>query len=168
MPHYVDREDSGRKASVLGFANQHIVVGLLMKKYSNVSLVDLPLSSYDLILVVKKGGKEDFIRIQVKTAKTSVKFTGGTRGGVDRNYNSGVNISKEYIQSTETSDVVCGIHENEDGTHDLYFVPTILIEKMAKKSISLPRIQRLKEIDFLENCKDRKWVLEKAEEIGLI
>jgi hypothetical protein len=168
MPHFVDREDSGRQASVLGFANQHIVVGLLMKKYSNVSLVDLPLSSYDIILVFKKDGKEDFIRIQVKTAKTYIKFTGGTRGGVDRNYNIGENISKEYIQSTVTSDVVCGIHENEDGTHDLYFVPTILIERMRKKSISLTRARRLKEIDFLENCKNREWVLEKAEEIGLI
>lgn len=34
--------ERGRQASVDGFAHEHIVVGILMKKYQNVSLVDLP------------------------------------------------------------------------------------------------------------------------------
>lgn len=55
MPHRLDRADAGRQASVSGFANEHIVVGILMHKYSNVSLVDLPLSSYDIVLVRKKN-----------------------------------------------------------------------------------------------------------------
>ncbi|MDJ0845415.1 hypothetical protein [Crocosphaera sp.] len=46
-------EDRGRKAAVEGIANEHIVVGLLMKRYQNVSLVDLPLSTYDIIIVRK-------------------------------------------------------------------------------------------------------------------
>lgn len=62
-------QEKGRQASVDGFAHEHIVVGILMKKYQNVSLVDLPLSTYDIIIVRKENGTEDIIRVQVKTAK---------------------------------------------------------------------------------------------------
>ncbi len=83
----MDREELGRMASVEGFANEHIAAGILMKKFQNVSLVDLPLSSYDIIIARKlENGKEDIIRAQVKTARKSISFRGGTRGGVDRTY----------------------------------------------------------------------------------
>ena len=83
--------ERGLKSSVEGFANEHIVAGILMKKYHNVSLVDLPLSPYDIIIVLKDPNKkEDIIRAQVKTAKTTIGFTGGSRGGVDRKYISDV------------------------------------------------------------------------------
>jgi hypothetical protein len=36
-------EERGGPASVDGFAHEHIAAGILMKKYRNVSLVDLPL-----------------------------------------------------------------------------------------------------------------------------
>jgi len=92
-----EAEKRGRQASVDGFAHEHIVAGILMEKYQNISLVDLPLSTYDLIIVRKDAkDKEDIIRAQVKTAKNSVSFTGGSRGGVDREYKSGV---KTYTQS---------------------------------------------------------------------
>ena len=40
-----------------------------MKTYQNVSLVDLPLSTYDIIIVQKdENGNDDIIRAQVKTA----------------------------------------------------------------------------------------------------
>ena len=66
-------ENRGRQASIDGFAHEHIVVGLLMKKYRNVSLVDLPLSTYDIIIVQKnEDGSDDIIRAQVKTASNSV------------------------------------------------------------------------------------------------
>ena len=66
----VSTQDRGRQASVDGFAHEHIVVGILMKKYQNVSLVDLPLSPYDIIIVRKDvDDNEDIIRSQVKTAK---------------------------------------------------------------------------------------------------
>ncbi|MCE2413546.1 hypothetical protein J4G07_06035, partial [Candidatus Poribacteria bacterium] len=101
-------EERGRQASVDGFAHEHIAAGILMKRYQNVSLVDLPLSPYDIIIVRKTADdSEDIIRVQVKTAKQSVPFTGGGRGGVDREYKSGV---KTYTQSTATSDVVIGVH----------------------------------------------------------
>jgi len=114
-------EDKGRQASIEGFANEHIVAGLLMKKYQNVSLVDLPLSPYDMIIVRKlHSGGEDIIRAQVKTARTSVSFTGGTRGGVDREYKSGV---KTYTQSPETSDVIIGLKPLTNNAFDMYFIP---------------------------------------------
>ena len=104
----MNKEERGRQASVEGFAHEHIVVGILMKKYQNVSLVDLPLSPYDIIIVFKeKDGTENIIRAQVKTAKKSITFRGGLRGGVDRTYKSGI---KEYIQSTVHSDVIIGVH----------------------------------------------------------
>lgn len=136
-----------------------------MKKYQNVSLVDLPLSTYDIIIVRKKDETEDIIRAQVKTAKKSISFIGGSRGGVDREYKSGV---KTYRQSTTTSDVVIGIHPIDDKTYELYFVPTILIEALNQQSISINKISDLKENYYiLENCKDKEVVLEKCKEYGI-
>ncbi len=78
----------------------------------------MPLSPYDIIIVFKKeDGAEEIIRAQVKTAKKSISFTGGTRGGVDRVYKSGV---KEYIQSTTTSDVVIGVRPLCNDSYELY------------------------------------------------
>ena len=60
-----DPELRGRQASIEGFANEHIVVGILMKRYGNVSLVDLPLSTYDIVIVRKReNGTEDFGCVQ--------------------------------------------------------------------------------------------------------
>jgi hypothetical protein len=73
-------EETGRRAAVEGFANEHIAVGILMKRYQNVSLVDLPLSHYDIIIAIKQDdGSEDIIPAQVKTVRKSVSFVGGTR-----------------------------------------------------------------------------------------
>jgi hypothetical protein len=161
-----DEVERGRRASVEGFANEKIVCGLLMKRYGNVSLVDLPLSSYDIILVQKKeDGTEDMIRIQTKTARHSISFVGGSRGGADRIYLSNV---KTYIQSPKHSDCIVGIHF-EDGKPDLYFVPTVLISELGTKSISLKKIEFLKNnYEILEHCRDREFVLRKAREYGII
>lgn len=162
-----DIDKKGRKASVNGFAHEHIVVGILMKRYQNVSLVDLPLSPYDIIIVFKDNdGTEDIIRAQVKTAIKSISFIGGTRGGVDRIYLSGV---KEYKHSTITSDVVIGLHPMGKDSFELYFVPTVLIEQLNQKSISLNKIKPLKDNYFiLENCKNREIILKKCENYGII
>lgn len=159
--------ERGKQASVDGFAHEHIAAGILMKKYQNVSLVDLPLSTYDIIIVRKtRNNSEDIIRAQVKTATQSVRFTGGGRGGVDRTYKSDV---KTYTQSTATSDVVIGVHPIGDNAFELYFVPTILIEELNQKSISINKIKDLKEnYAILENCKDRKIVIDKCREYGIL
>ena len=47
----LDRNELGKKAAVDGFAHELILTGILMKRYLNVSLVDLPLSEYDILVV---------------------------------------------------------------------------------------------------------------------
>ena len=54
-----NKADKGKQASIDGFAHEHIVVGILMKKFQNVSLVDLPLSSYDIIIARKIKDQEN-------------------------------------------------------------------------------------------------------------
>ncbi len=160
-----DAAKRGMDAAISGFAHEHIAVGILMKRYGNVSLVDLPLSPYDIVIVYKRGEKEDIVRAQVKTAQKHISFTGGTRGGVDRTYKSGV---KTYTQSTETCDVVIGLHPY-NGSFDLYFVPTILIEKLGQSSISLSKIEALKNnYEILDNCKNHTFVIDKAKTYGII
>ena len=67
-----EAEKRGRDAAISGFAHEHIAVGILMKRYGNVSLVDLPLSPYDIVIVYKTESGEDIVRAQVKTAKSSI------------------------------------------------------------------------------------------------
>ena len=161
------RERAGRQAAINGRAHEHIVVGMLMKRYHNVSLVDLLLSTYDIVIVQKlEDGTEHIIRAQVKTARDTVSFRGGTRGGVDREYKSGV---KEYVQSTGTSDVVIGVCPVGEDKYALYFIPTILIEELGQKSISLNRIQHLQDnYPILEKCKDREFVIRECQRYGIL
>lgn len=163
----MDNQDRGLQASVDGFAHEHLVCGTLMKKYKNVSLVDLPLSSFDIIIVFSdEYNYETIVRAQVKTSKKSVSFKGGTRGGVDRVYKSGV---KEYIQSPEKSDVIIALKPLDDMSYELYFIPTILVEIWKTGSKSLNLIAPLKNrYEMLEKCKDRQFVINKALELGII
>ena len=160
------QEERGRLASIEGFANEKILCGILMKKYGNVSLVDLPLSPYDIIIVRKlDDGSEDIIKVQSKTAKNKISFVGGSRGGKDRKYKSGI---KTYVQSTKHSDCVVGVKQIDNKT-ELYFVPTILIEKLERKSISLNKIAGLKDnYEMLERCKEKEFVIKKAIELNIL
>ncbi|MDI9566619.1 MAG: hypothetical protein QM230_07315, partial [Chloroflexota bacterium] len=89
----------------------------------------------------------------------------GSRGGIDRTYTSGV---KTYRQSPETSDVVIGVHPN-GASFDLFFIPTILIEILNQNSISIRKINPLKNnYDMLENCKDKDYVVTKAIEFHIV
>ncbi len=163
----MDKQKKGKLASVEGFAYEHIAAGILMKKYHNVSLIDLPLSPYDLIVVFKNEfGEETIIRAQIKKATKSISFIGGSRGGIDRTYKSGV---KTYVQSTKTSDIIIGVHPISQDAFELFFFPTILIEKINQKSISLSKISGLKNnYFFLENCKNIENILIEAEKLGII
>ena len=81
-------------------------------------------------------------------------------------YISGV---KEYKQSTKTSDVVIGLHPRGIDSFDLYFVPTILIEQLTQKSISLRKIEALmNNYEMLESCKDKDFVTTKCKEYGIL
>lgn len=163
----LDRSILGKKAAVDGFAHELILAGILMKRYLNVSLVDLPLSEYDILVVLKNENEEEvFIRVQSKTAIKSVKFTGGTRGGVDREYKSDI---KKYTQSPKTADVIIGVTPNENGAFDLYIVPTVLIEFFGTESKSLRQLQPLKNnFEMLERSKDHDFIIAKVKELGVI
>jgi len=161
-----DPEKRGRDAAISGFAHEHIVAGILMKRYGNVSLVDLPLSPYDIVIVFKTDEGENIIRAQVKTAQKSVSFKGGGRGGVDREYVSDIKV---YRQSTKTCDVVIGVHPRALDAYDLYFVPAILIEKLSKDSISLGKIADLKNnYPILERCKDSAFITSQCQGYGIL
>ena len=128
---------------------------------------DLSLSPYYITTVLKdEDGAEDIIRAQVKTASKSVSFTGGTRGGVDRTYRSD---AKVYRQSTATSDVVIGVSTLENGSIDLYFVPTVLVEALNQGSITLSKISPLRNnYEMFERCKDGPFVLQQCREYEIL
>lgn len=158
-----ERGKSGRIAAARGFANESRLLGALLARGYNASRVDLPHSTYDIVVEVDS----ELIRVQVKTASKSISFIGGIRGGVDREYKSGV---KEYVQSTETSDIVVGVWSDESKANgereiNFYFVPTLYIETLKRngkqqKSLSINKLQAAKNNwELLERCKDRTFIL---------
>lgn len=164
------KPDEGKQNAIDGFAHEHVAAAILMKRYHHVSLMDVPLSSYDMLIDLRgTGDHEEIIRAQVKTARTRVPFTGGGRGGVDRVYKSGV---KTYTYSPDNSDVVIGVHpiDDNDRTFELYFLPTLLIERLHQKTgIAISKIQALRENYFiLENCKNEAVIIDKCREYGIL
>ena len=151
------RGRKGRQASAMGFANEQRLLAALLSREYNASRVDLPHSTYDIIVELSK---DNLIRVQVKTAKRGIQFTGGLRGGRDRSYKSSV---KEYTQNTETSDIVVGVkceRDNGDTKIDFFFVPTLFIERISpQKSIALSKVQHtMNDWELLEKCKDDNYV----------
>lgn len=150
-------QERGRLASATGFANESRFLGALLGRGYNASKVDLPHSTYDIVVELEN----DIIRVQVKTVgrARSVSFTGGTRGGADRTYRSD---EKYYVQSTETSDIVVGVESlqsNGEAQVDFYFIPTLFIERLGQGSLSVNRIPAAKNRwDLLNRCKDKEFV----------
>ena len=145
-------QEKGRQTARTGHGNEHIVRGILMKKYEDVPHAGSPMTFYDLIIKIDKAT----IYAQVKTCSKRIRFTGGSGG-------------KEYVQSTDTSDVVIGIREKNIQTFELYFVPTVLIEHLNQKSISINKVHALKDNYFiLENCKNRELIIRKCKEYGIL
>ena len=152
--------DKGKLASVKGFANESRLLAALLERGYNASLVDLPHSTYDIVV---EQEKDQVIRLQVKTISVagSVSFKGGVRGGKDREYKSGV---KEYTQNTKTSDAVVGVQtiiNNGDSSVDFYFIPTLYIESIKQSSITINKIANTKNNwALMEKCKDKEYVKE--------
>ena len=148
----------GKLAAAKGFANENRLLAALLERGFNASKVDLPHSTYDIIL---EKNKHDTIRIQVKTLSPSksVSFRGGVRGGVERSYASDV---KEYIQSSETSDIVIGVESkpnNGDIEINFYFIPTLAIEELKQGSVSVNKIPQTKNNwEILLRCKEKDFV----------
>ena len=149
---------SGKLASAKGFANENRLLAALLERGYNASRVDLPHSTYDIVV---ERTADNIIRVQVKTFGTSgsVSFTGGIRGGVDREYKSGV---KKYTQNTQTSDIVVGVRSkrtNGDRETDFFFIPTLYIERLRQKSLSINKVpQARNNWKILERCKEREFV----------
>lgn len=151
--------DKGKLASAKGFANESRLLAALLERGYNASRVDLPHSTYDIVVELEQN---NIIRLQVKTVSKSgsVSFKGGVRGGADRFYKSDV---KEYIQNTGTSDAVVGVKstkKNGDTDIDFWFIPSCYIEHLGQGSLSVNKIPRAKNNwKLLENCKDTNYVL---------
>lgn len=156
-----DRVEKGKLASIKGFANESRLLAALLERGFNASRVDLPHSTYDIVV---EQSRDDLIRVQVKTVSPSksVSFTGGARGGTDRTYKSDV---KTYTQNTETSDIVVGVESlkiNGDSETNFYFIPTLHIEKLGQKSLSVNKIPQAKnDWEILNRCKEEDFVFDK-------
>ena len=171
MENYTEKMTNWKKigmdALTETFANKHIATGILMRKYQNVSLIDLPLRKYDLILELKENNEDGvIIKARIKAAKKGISFIGRDQGNLNRKYKSG---EREYIQSTKTSDILIGINPIRENSFDLYFVPTILIENFETRSKSIGKLAALKNnYEFLERCKDHSFILRKAKQLDII
>lgn len=155
----MNREEKGKISSAKGFANESRLLGALLARGYNASKVDLPHSTYDIVVELNKS---NIIRLQVKTVSPSgsIPFTGGGRGGQDRIYVSDV---KHFVHSTETADVLVGVDSitnNGESQIDFYFIPTILIENIGQKSIVKNKVKAGKNNwNLLKYCKEREQVL---------
>ena len=158
------RSKSGSQAANIGTANEHIALGILMQKY-NASKVDLPSSKFDIILLHKKK----YIRVQSKTAHPSIGLKGNVRAGKANRGASDTNFAFRYDRSH--CDILMGVKSNFDEKYkltsvDLYFLPTILVEKIKNESaISTGCLNALKyNYEVLENCTDEKYIQKKVME----
>jgi len=139
-------------AALLGDAHEFIVTGILIRLGFDVGTMQVKGVAYDLWLLAyeKPNGKQVSLRVQVKTISEggSIKFGGGSRGGVDRIYIPKV---KQYKYTTEHNDLIIGVDKN---TFDLYLVPTRFIGKWGM-SKSMRKMQALKNNwDILLNWND--------------
>ena len=123
-----------------------------MHKY-NASKVDLPSSKFDIILLHKKK----YIRVQSKTAHPSIGLKGNVRAGKANKGASDTNFAFRYDRTN--------FDEKFKLTSvDLYFLPTILVEKIKNESaISTGCLNALKyNYELLENCTDEKYIQKKV------
>lgn len=145
MPSIFDLDVTGRISklggNILGDAHEHIVTGVLMRLGFDVSVSNVMGTPYDLLITCYEdgvGSREHIIKAQVKTCGKSIRFIGGVRGGIDREYKSGV---KEYKYTEEHNDLVIGVNKD---TLDLYLIPTRFLKYFGKsKSIG--------QLGFLKN-----------------
>lgn len=144
----------GKAASILGKANEHVALGILLSTYPNAMMSSHEQSAHDISIYLAQ--EQQFIRAQVKTATTSVKLTGGGRGGVDAQYLRAADNPKHYTYSTANTDVVIGIRglfEEGQINYELYFVPSRAIEALGQKSISVRKIAFTKNnLSWIADC----------------
>lgn len=133
--------DRGKMAANLGDAHEHIVIGILIRLGFDVGIVDVSGTKYDLLVIVFEkpppDGKKTILRVQVRTASKNVSFIGGGRGGIDREYKSGV---KTHKFTTEHSDLILAIDKS---SFDVYVIPTEFLSNWGS-SKAISKMQPLK------------------------
>lgn len=131
----------GKMAANLGDAHEHIVAGILIRLGFDVGIIDVSGTKYDMLIVVFEkpppDGKKVILRAQVRTASRSVSFIGGSRGGIDREYKSGVKTRKF---TTKDSDLILAIDRS---SFDVYVIPTEFISRWGS-SKAISKMQPLK------------------------
>lgn len=142
-----------KHAALLGDAHEMMVAGLLCRLGFEVGLIAAKGGAYDLWVIAFANSSRTIqpLRVQIKTISGggSIKFTGGTRGGIDRIYLSSV---KEYKYTEADNDLIIGVKID---TLDLYLIPTRFISRWGK-SRSVNRLQLLKNNwDILLNWNDQ-------------
>jgi len=140
----------GKFESVLGDAHQFIVAGILMRLGFKVAMLALKGEPYDLVVNAfkKPGGEEILLRCQTRASKRAVKFTAGTRGGINRIYKPDV---KKYKFTEEHNDLIIGMDMN---ALDLYLIPTKFLVHWGE-SRAFSKLQPLKNNwDILLNWND--------------
>ena len=146
---------SGKASGIIGKSNELITLGLLLPEFTNAMLSAHELSSHDIII----PWQNDYFRTQVKTANPSISFIGGTRGGIDRNYDQKENISKKYKYSTKDTDLVIGIKTSGFGIFELFFVPSIFLDLTNQTTMSTNKLIFTKNnFEFVKSCKDKEFV----------
>lgn len=136
----ITKTDKGKFSSNLGTAHEFYVASILMRLGFDVSVSSMAGVPYDLIISAFEKGlrsKTKMLRAQVKTAKNSVSFIGGVRGGADRAYANTKKelVEKKYKYSEEHNDLIIGVQLE---TLDIYLIPTKLLKKFGEsKSIKL-------------------------------
>ncbi len=114
-------EIAKKSSAPLGDAHELFVRAIMMRLGFEVGKIDLSSGPYDLILAAhtRPGGEKIFLRVQIKTiSESSLALSGGSRGGIDREYKSGV---KSYKYSEDHNELIFGV---DKGNFDIYVFPT--------------------------------------------
>jgi hypothetical protein len=131
--------DKSKMAANLGDANEHFASAILIRLGFDVAISAVHGTPYDILVITytQLNGEKVLLRAQIKTTDGSVSFIGGSRGGIDRQYISGV---KTYKYTEAHSDLILGIDKN---TLDMYVIPTRFIKKWGT-SRATSKLQLLK------------------------
>jgi len=157
------KSEKGKKDSIRGKANEYLALGALLPVYPNTMMSSNEQTAHDLIIHLEKNKD---VRAQVKTVseKNTISFMGGKRSGAERQYISSV---KEYRYSAKDTDLVIGVRGFDIGNFELFFIPSLVIDKIGQKSISVKKIKFTKnDFKIIEQCKDSDFAEKFYKQLG--
>ena len=156
------QETIGLSAPVTGAASEYFALGSLLLSYPDTMLASHATSAHDLIIHLDRGIN---IRTQVKTARSSIPLKGGTRGGADRADGHGKDKSFRY--TSDRCDLIIGVQFSSFPHFDLFFLPSLVVDKLEQQSISINKISFTKnDIQIVEHCLDETYAEEYLQKIN--